>query len=56
MKDYMLDIEEFCDNYFFGGDSKYEIEEVAAAAKRFFGSSMARAHAIVYLTKTIGKI
>ena len=52
MKNYMMDIEEFCDGYFFGGDSEYEIEEVAEDAKKFFGSSMAKDYAIVYLTKT----
>ena len=58
MKNYMMDIEEFCDSYFFGVDSanEYEIEEVAEDAKKFFGSSMAKDYAIVYLTKTLGEI
>ena len=56
MKNYMMDIEEFCDGYFFGGDSEYEIEEVAEDAKKFFGTSMAKDYAIVYLTKTLGEI
>ena len=56
IKNYMMDIEEFCDGYFYGGDSEYEIEEVAEDAKKFFGSSMAKDYAIVYLTKTLGEI
>ena len=58
MKNYMMDIEEFCDGYFFGVDSanEYEIEEVAEDAKKFFGTSIAKDHAIVYLTKTLGEI
>ena len=66
MKNYIMDIEEFCDGYFFGGDSEVtalyngdsevEIEEVAEDAKKFFGSSMAKDYAIVYLTKTLGEI
>ena len=56
MKNYMMDIEEFCDGYFFGGDSEYEIEEVAEDVKKFFGTSMAKDYAVVYLTKTLGEI
>jgi hypothetical protein len=52
MKNYMMDIEEFCDGYFYGeGPNDFSIEEVAEDAKKFFGSSMAKDHAIVYLTK-----
>ena len=48
----MMDIEEFCDGYFYGeGPNDFSIEEVAEDAKKFFGSSMAKDHAIVYLTK-----
>ena len=32
MKNYMMDIEEFCDGYFYGGDSEFTIDEVAADA------------------------
>ena len=56
MKNYMMDIEEFCDGYFFWHGSEVEIEEVAEDVKKFFGSSMAKDYAIVYLTKTLGEI
>ena len=29
VKNWMMDIEEFCDGYFYGGDSEFTIEEVA---------------------------
>ena len=56
MKNYMMDIEEFCDGYFFWHGSEVEIEEVAEDVKKFFGSSMAKDYAIVYIKKTLGEI
>ena len=57
MKNYMIDVEEFCDGYFYGeGPNDFSIEEVSEDAKKFFGSSMAKDYAIVYLTKTLGEI
>ena len=53
MKNYMMDVEEFCDGYFYGeGPNDFSIEEVSEDAKKFYGSSMAKDYAIVYLTKT----
>ena len=53
----MMDIEKFCDGYFFGeGPNDFSIEEVAEDAKKFFGTSMAKDYAVVYLTKTLGEI
>ena len=79
----MMDIEEFCDGYFYGdslnADEAVEwfktlplsgntltaddfseklnvsIEEVSEDAKKYFGTSMAKDHAIAYLTKTLGE-
>ena len=57
MKNYMMDVEEFCDGYFYGeGPNDFSIEEVSEDAKKFFGSSIAKDYAIVYLTKTLGEI
>ena len=47
MKNYMMDIEEFCDEYAFGGD-EYDFDEVAAAASITFGT-MAGVFAKSYL-------
>ena len=63
MKNYMMDIEEFCDGYFYGeGQNDFSeklnvsIEEVSEDAKKYFGTSMAKDHAIAYLTKTLGEL
>ena len=54
MKNYMMDIEEFCDGYAFGGD-EYDFDEVAAAATKTFGSAMAGAFAKDYLKRQYGE-
>jgi len=54
MKNYMLDVEEFCDGYAFGGD-EHCIDVVAAAADNSFRSTMAGDYARVYLTWKFGK-
>ena len=56
MKNYMLDIEEFCDGYFYGGDSEYTVEEVATDAGWYFKSVVAKNYAETYLVKTLGEI
>ncbi len=53
MKNYMMDIEEFCDGYAFGGD-ECDFDEVAAAADKAFRSTMAGDYARDYLTKKYG--
>ena len=54
IKNYMLDVEEFCDGYAFGGD-EHCIDEVAAAADDAFRSTMAGDYARDYLTWKFGK-
>ena len=54
MKNYMMDIEEFCDGYGFGGD-EFDFDEVAAAADKTFRSTMAGDYAKDYLTKKYGE-
>ena len=54
MKNYMMDVEEFCDGYAFGGDG-HCIDEVAAAADNAFRSTMAGDYARDYLTWKFGK-
>ncbi len=53
MKNYMMDIEEFCDGYGFGGD-EFDFDEVAAAADKSFRSTMAGDYAKDYLKRTYG--
>ena len=59
MKNYMMDIEEFCDDYFHAGEPYGVLpsaEEVAADAELHFNSKMAGDHAEEYVTKIIGMI
>ena len=57
VKNWMMDIEEFCDGHFYdAGDFEYTIEEVSENAGKYFGASMAKDYASAYLTKTLGEI
>lgn len=55
IKNYMMDIEEFCDGYFYGGDSEFTVDEVAADADKFFRSTMAGDYARKYLETQLGE-
>ena len=57
MKNWMMNIEEFCDGYFYGeGEIDFTVEEVAEDAAAYFNSKVAGAHAKEYVTKTLGEI
>ena len=56
VKNWMMDIEEFCDDYFHAGEPYGVLpsaEEVAADAESHFNSKMAGDHAKEYVTKTL---
>jgi len=55
MKNWMMDIEEFCDGFFYGGDSEYDVEEVVDLVKSKFGSGSGD-HAKEYIEKTLGEM
>ena len=55
MKNYMMDIEDFCDGYFYGGASEFTVDEVAAAADKYFRSTMAGDYARKYLETQLGE-
>ena len=59
VKNWMMNIEEFCDDYFHAGEP-YGVmpsaEEVAGDAAAYFNSKVAGAHAKEYVTKTLGEI
>ena len=55
MKNYMMDVEEFCDEYFFGGN-ELNVDEVAAAADKTFRSTMAGDYARKYLETQLGEM
>ena len=58
VKNWMMNIEEFCDDYFHAGEP-YGVtpsaEEVAADAENHFNSKVAGAHAKEYVIKTLGE-
>ena len=54
MKNLIMDIEEFCDGYAFGGDEQC-IDEVVAAADNAFRSTMAGDYAMDYLKRQHGE-
>ena len=56
VKNWMMDIEEFCDGYFFGGESEFTVEEVADDATKWFGSVEAGNYAQKYIIKTLGEM
>ena len=55
VKNWMMDIEEFCDDFFYGGDSEYEVGEVADLAESQFGSG-AGDYAQEYIETTLGEM
>ena len=56
MKNYMMDIEEFCDGYVYGGMQFVTVDEVAADADKYFRSTMAGDHARKYLETQLGEM
>ena len=54
MKNYMMDIEEFCDGNAFGGD-ECDFDEFAAAADKTFRSTIAGDYAMDYLKRQYGE-
>ena len=57
MKNYMMDIEEFCDGYFYGGEVDFTVDEVVEDVGMYFKyDTMAKEYAKEYLTKTLGEM
>jgi len=55
VKNWMMDIEEFCDGLFYGGDSEYTVEEAADMVESKFGFGSGD-HAKEYIEKTLGEM
>ena len=55
MKNYMMEIEDFCLGYFYGVDSEFTVDEVAADADKYFRSTMAGDYARKYLETQLGE-
>ena len=62
MKNYMMDIEEFCDGYFYGGERTFygtvdfTIDEVVEDVGMYFKSNEASNYAKRYLTEQLGEM
>ena len=56
MKNYMMEIEEFCDGYVYGGDFEFTIDEVVTDADKYFRSTMAGDHARQYRETQLGEM
>tara|TARA_Y100000361_G_C11014342_1_gene266070 strand:- start:431 stop:616 length:186 start_codon:yes stop_codon:yes gene_type:complete len=54
MKNYLMDIEEFCDGYFYGGDSEFTIDEVVEDVGMYFKTDLSKKYAEKYLTEQLG--
>jgi|TARA_R110000823_G_scaffold111955_2_gene233338 hypothetical protein len=56
MKNYMMDIEEFCDGYDYGeGVSDFIIDEIVEDVGMYFKSNEASKYAKTYLTTQLGE-
>jgi hypothetical protein len=55
MKNYMMDVEDFCNGYFFDAIS-YDIEEVIEDVGMYFKSDVATKYAREYLTTQLDEI
>ncbi len=56
VKNWMMDIEEFCNGYFYGGDVDFTVDEVVEDVGMYFKSTEAKEYAKGYLIKTLGEI
>ena len=56
MQNYLMDIEDFCNGYFYGGESEFTIDEVVEDVGMYFGPGAAKVYAKEYLTKMLGEI
>ncbi len=55
MKHWMMDVEEFCDGYSYGGMKDFTVGEVVDDVEMFFRSNEATKHAKRYLTQQWGE-
>jgi hypothetical protein len=56
MKNWMMDIQEFCDGYFYDSDSECTVEQVVEGAGIYFQSNVAKNYARQYITEQLGEM
>ena len=54
MKNYIMDVEEFCDGYAFGGD-EHCIDEVVEDVGMYFKTTVSKKYAEEYLERKFGE-
>ena len=55
MHNWMMDIEDFCTGYFYGGPSEFTIDEVVEDVGMYFKSGEAVKYARRYMKKQLGE-
>ena len=55
MKNWMMDIEDFCNGYFYGGPSEFTVDGVVEDVGMYFKSKEASNYAKRYLTEQLGE-
>jgi hypothetical protein len=55
VKNWIMDVEEFCDNFFCDGESEYTVKEIVDLAESKFGFG-GRVYAKEYIEKTLDEI
>ena len=55
MKNFMMDVEEFCDGYSYEGMKDFTVDEVIEDVEMYFKSSEAMKYAKQYLIQKIGE-
>ena len=55
MKNWMMDIEDFCNGYFYGGPSEFTVDEVVEDVGMYFKSNEATKYAKRYLETQLGE-
>jgi hypothetical protein len=56
IKNYIMDIEDFCDGYSYGGMNDFTIDEVVEDVSMYLKSNDATKYARQYLTEQMGEI
>ena len=52
----MMDIEEFCNGYFYGGEADFTVDEVVEDAGMYFKTDTAKIYARQCLTEQLGEM
>ena len=54
MKNYMMDVEDFCNGYYYGGMKDFPLDEVIEDVGMYFKSDVATKYTRQYITTQLG--